>query len=99
MPRTSPRSPWSESEPLRHKVYAIVNYDGFVLDRDLEEAYLDGVQEMAERYFHRVTRFTTSAFMRAKLGDALGKRRVAPHIFESEDEAKAALCKAVPLNE
>jgi propionate CoA-transferase len=31
-----------------------------------------------------VTRFTTSAFMRAKLGDALVKRGVAPQIFESE---------------
>jgi propionate CoA-transferase len=86
-------------EPLGHKVYAIVNYDGFVVDRDVEDAYLDGVQEMSERYFHGVTRFTTSAFMRAKLGDALGKRGVAPHIFESEKEAKAAVRETVPRTE
>jgi propionate CoA-transferase len=86
-------------EPLGHKVYAIVNYDGFVVDRDVEDAYLDGVQEMGERYFHGVTRFTTSAFMRAKLGDALGKRGVAPHIFESEEEAKAAVRETVPRTE
>src|SRR6266849_5608325 len=83
-------------EPLGHKVYAVVNYDGFVLDRDVEDAYLDGVQEMGERYFHGVTRFTTSAFMHAKLGETLAKRGVAPHIFESEEEAKAAVRDTVP---
>ncbi len=31
-------------EPLGHKVYTVVNYDGFVLDRNVEDAYLDGVQ-------------------------------------------------------
>jgi propionate CoA-transferase len=64
-------------EPLGHKVYSVVNYDGFVLDRDVEDAYLDAVQEMGERYFHGVTRFTTSAFMHAKLGDALATRGAA----------------------
>jgi propionate CoA-transferase len=78
-------------EPLGHKVYAVVNYDGFLLDRDVEDAYLDAVTEVGERYFHGVTRFTTSAFMHAKLGESLTKRGVAPHIFESEEEAKAAV--------
>jgi DNA-binding CsgD family transcriptional regulator len=32
-------------EPLDHKVYAVVNYDGFDLDSDVEDAYLDAVQE------------------------------------------------------
>jgi propionate CoA-transferase len=83
-------------EPLGHKVYAVVNYDGFMLDRDVEDAYLDAVQEMGDRHFHGVTRFTTSAFMHAKLGESLGKRGVAPHIFESEEEAKAAVRDTVP---
>jgi propionate CoA-transferase len=78
-------------EPLGHKVYAVVNYDGFDLDREFEDAYLDAVQEMSERYFHGVTRFTTSAFMRAKLGHALEARGVAPHIYESEEEATGAV--------
>lgn len=81
--------------PLGHKVYAIVNYDGFVLDRDMEETYREWVKEMGERYFFGVTRFTTSAFMRAKLGDALVTRGVAPHIFESEAEAKASMRETV----
>jgi propionate CoA-transferase len=77
-------------------VYAVVNYDGFMLDRDIEDAYLDAVTELGERYFHGVTRFTTSAFMHAKLGETLKKRGVAPHIFESEEEAKAAVRNTIP---
>ena len=90
-------------EPLGHKVYAVVNYDGFELDPEVEDAYLDSAQELTEKYFHGVTRFTTSAFMRAKLGEQLGKRGVAPHIYESEEDAKAAvrdtLSRAAPGND
>ena len=78
-------------EPLGHKVYAIVNYEGFVLDRDVEDAYTHMVQEVVERYYLGVTRFTTSSFMRAKLGDALAKRNLSPYIFESEREAREEL--------
>jgi propionate CoA-transferase len=83
-------------EPLGHKVYAVVNYDGFELDRDFEDAYLEAVKEVGDRYYHGVTRFTTSAFMRAKLGDALRGRGVAPHIYESEDEAKSVVKETIP---
>lgn len=78
-------------EPLHHKVYAVINYDGFELDPDVEEAYLDSVKDIGEKYFHGVTRFTTSAFMRAKFGEQLEKRGVPPHIFESEGDAKGAI--------
>jgi propionate CoA-transferase len=86
-------------EPLGHKVYAVVNYDGFELDGDLEDAYLDAVQDVDDAYFHGVTRFTTSAFMRAKLGGTLESRGVAPHIYESESEATAAVRTTVPRQE
>jgi len=86
-------------EPLGHKVYAVVNYDGFELDREFEDAYLDAVGEIGERYFHGVTRFTTSAFMRAKLGHALEARGMAPHIFESEEEATGAVRDTLPRQE
>jgi hypothetical protein len=85
------RSAWVE--------VAVVNHDGFELDSDLEEAYLDAVQEMGDTYFHGVTRFTTSAFMRAKLGSALESRSVAPHIYESEDEAASAVRTTLPRQE
>jgi propionate CoA-transferase len=85
--------------PLGHKVYAVVNYDGFDLGSDLEDAYLDAVQEIDDTYFHGVTRFTTSAFMRAKLGSALESRGVSPHIYESEDEAAGAVHTTLPRQE
>jgi propionate CoA-transferase len=78
-------------EPLGHKVYTIVNYEGFVLARDVEHAYAAMVQEVVERYYLGVTRFTTSSFMRAKLGGALAKRNLSPYIFESEQEARDGL--------
>jgi propionate CoA-transferase len=48
-------------------------------------------QEVSQRHYLRVTRYTTSAFLRAKLGDALSQRRVAPHIFESARDARRHL--------
>jgi propionate CoA-transferase len=68
-------------------VQAVVNYEGFVLDRDLEDRYAEMVRACVERFYSSVTRFTTSAFMRAKLGEALLRRKLAPYIFESEAEA------------
>ena len=40
------------------------------------------------KYYSEVTRYTTSGFLRMKLGDALKKRGVAPHIYESAAEAR-----------
>jgi propionate CoA-transferase len=37
--------------------------------------------------YDHVSRYTTSAFMRLKLGDALTRRNVAPHIFETSADA------------
>lgn len=78
-------------EPLGHRVYAIVNYDGFVLDPEVEDACLDALKEVGDRYFYGVTRFATSAFMRSKLRGALEKRGVSAHVFESEEEARKAV--------
>jgi len=78
-------------EPLGQRVHAIVNYEGFVLDRDVEDAWAESVSGIVQRWYLNVTRFTTSAFLRAKLGDALATRSVAPHVFETEQEARAHL--------
>ncbi len=78
-------------EPLGHKVYTVVNYEGFVLDRSVEDAYVEMIKEMVQRFYIGVTRFTTSGFMRAKLGDTLARRGLAPYVYETEAEAKASL--------
>ena len=45
------------------------------------------VGDLVNRFYSGVTRYTTSSFLRAKLGDALKQRAVAPHIYESSEEA------------
>lgn len=78
-------------QPLGKKVVAIGNYDEFFIDPDLIDAYSEMQKYLTENYFTRVSRYTTSAFLRMKLGDALEKRGVPPHIYESADEAHAFL--------
>ena len=43
---------------------------------------------LEKRYYSSAFRYTTSAFMRVKLGEALTERHVAPHNFEAEAEAQ-----------
>ncbi|RAR60799.1 propionate CoA-transferase [Onishia taeanensis] len=77
--------------PLQRKVYAIVNYDHFRIDEDLLGAYTEMVSDLEARFYSKVTRYTTSVFLRMKLGDAFEARSVAAHIYESAEEARAHL--------
>jgi propionate CoA-transferase len=81
----------SHLAPLNKKVYAIVDYDHFTILPDVLEAYSEMVKDLTERFYSGVTRYTTGNFLRVKLGDALQKRGVAPHIFESAEEARRHL--------
>jgi propionate CoA-transferase len=74
--------------PLGHRVYAIVNYDNFSIPPDLLDEYSAMVSSLTDRYYSGVSRYTTSGFLRIKLGEALTGRGLAPHIFESADEAR-----------
>jgi len=78
-------------KPLDSKVYTIVNYDNFHIHDDLVDDYIQMVKLLVDSYYSKITRFTTSTFLRAKLGDALKKRQVSPHIYESIEEAQRAL--------
>lgn len=69
------------------RVAVVVNYDAFRIDDGVADAYSDMVKYLEERYYTQVSRYTTSAFMRMKLGKIL-TRKVAPHIFESREEAQ-----------
>jgi len=75
--------------PLGHKVYAVVNYDHFTLATELEDAWARMVHDLVERFYLNVVRYTTSGFLRAKLGPALAARGVAPHLYETAEEARA----------
>jgi len=73
---------------LGRRVYAIVNYDNFSIPPELLDEYSAMVRSLTDRFYSGVSRYTTSGFLRIKLGEALEKRGLAPHIFESANEAK-----------
>jgi len=77
--------------PLNKKVFGIVNYENFTIPPELTDAYSEMVQGLVDRFYSGVTRYTTSSFLRLKLGEALQTRNVAPHIYESAEEARAHL--------
>ena len=72
-------------------VDVVVNYDSFRMDDSVYDDYAKMIRYLEKTYYATVTRYTTSAFMRAKLGEELEKRDVAPHVFESAAEAQAFL--------
>jgi propionate CoA-transferase len=73
--------------PLPGRVDVVVNYDDTRIDPDIEREFASMVSEMESRFYGTVSRFSGSAFMRMKLADIL-QRDVAPHIFESAEEAR-----------
>jgi propionate CoA-transferase len=82
---------------IGRKVALVVNYDGFRLDEALADAYFEMVSELQAKYYSTAVRYTTSAFMRLKLGVELSARRSAAHVFETRDEAVAFAAQRVGL--
>jgi propionate CoA-transferase len=78
-------------EPIGRKVFAVVNYDEFTIRPDLIDAWTRMIGAVVERHYIDVTRYTTSGFLRMRLGDALSRRGLAPHIYVSAEEARAHL--------
>ncbi|MFO1219334.1 MAG: CoA-transferase [Burkholderiaceae bacterium] len=81
----------SHVAPLGRKVYAVVNYDHFTLAPELEDDWAAMVRALVDRFYLNVTRYTTSGFLRAKLGPALAARGVAPHIYATAQDARSHL--------
>ena len=74
---------------IGHKVALVVNYDNFLIDAAVADTYAAMIRYMETHYYTTASRYTTSAFLRIKLGEALARRRVAAHIFETAEEAHA----------
>ncbi len=77
--------------PIGHKVNAIVNYDRFSIVPELVDDYIGVVKGIMDRHYSDVTRYTSSTFLRMKLGEALEKRQVPAHLYETPGEAEAHL--------
>ena len=55
---------------LERKAFAIVNYNGFSIAPELIDDYIAMVRDVVEQFYAGVTRYTTSSFLRAKMGGA-----------------------------
>ncbi len=73
------------------RVNSVVNHDGCRIAEDLYDDYAEMIQFMLEHHYLTTARYTTSAFMRLKMQEALDKRGLAPHIFERKEDADAFL--------
>lgn len=74
-------------KPLGKKVKAIVNYDNFDISPELIDEYMDMVKAIMDEFYTEAHRYTTSTFMRMKMGDSLKERGMSPYIYETVDEA------------
>jgi propionate CoA-transferase len=77
--------------PLGRRVNSIVNYEGFTVDDDASDAYMDAVKYVEKTYYLKVSRFTNSGFLRMKLGKELEKRDVSARVFETRHDAEGHL--------
>ena len=76
--------------PLGHKVDVVVNYDQTRIDEPVENAWAEMVDDLETRLYGRVSRYSSSAFRRRRLGQTLESRR-RPTIHESGRAAEEAL--------
>jgi propionate CoA-transferase len=74
---------------IGRKLAVIINYDQFYLDPSVSDAFFSMITYLQQRYYSSASRYTTSAFMRLKLGASLAERALAPHVFETLGEAQA----------
>ncbi|MFN3868106.1 MAG: acyl CoA:acetate/3-ketoacid CoA transferase [Hyphomicrobiaceae bacterium] len=73
------------------RVNSVVNHDGCRIAEDLYDDWADMIHHMQQHHYLTTARYTTSAFMRVKMQEALAKRGLKPHIYEKKEEADAFL--------
>jgi propionate CoA-transferase len=70
-----------------HRFSAVINYDSSDIASHMADKWFSMAADIERTCYDHASRYTTSAFMRLKLGDALSRRDVAPHIFETSADA------------
>ena len=59
---------------IGRRIAVVVNYDSFTLDPMVSDAFFSMITYLQQRYYTSASRYTTSAFMRLKLGASLAER-------------------------
>lgn len=77
--------------PVGKKVLAVVNYERFQADEGIMDAYLDLVRYVEETYYLKVSRYTTSGFMRLKMASGLEKRALTSDVYSNIQTAVDSL--------
>ena len=72
---------------IGQSVNLISNHDGMNIAPRMAGKWADLLTMLEDKYYLTACRYTTSAFLRQKLGQDLKQRSIAPHIFETEKEA------------
>ena len=72
---------------LGTKVNLVSNYDGISIAPRMAAKFANVLGQLEYDYYLTATRYTTSAFLRQKLGQDLKNRSISPHIFETRQEA------------
>ncbi len=76
-------------ERIGQKVNLVSNYDGISIAPAVASKFADLASQLEYDFYLTATRYTTSAFLRQKLGRDLKDRSISPHIFETREEAAA----------
>lgn len=75
---------------IGHRFSAVINYDSSDIAPDMADEWFSMAADVEQTCYDHVSRYTTSAFMRLKLGV---RRNVAPHIFETSADAHQFVVK------
>ncbi|MGH1464169.1 MAG: acyl CoA:acetate/3-ketoacid CoA transferase [Cognatishimia sp.] len=79
-------------DAMDRRVDVIANYDGFQIDELLEADWARMVNDLTQRYYNNVSRYSGSAFMRMKLHKVFPDEPT--HIFENKDQARRFMGEA-----
>lgn len=77
--------------PVGKRVAAVVNYDQFSILPEFMNRYVAMVQELMDTLYTDVTRYTSSAFLRAQLTSAMQETDMIPNLFANQEQAENRL--------
>lgn len=79
---------------IGQKVNIVSNYDGIDISAKMQGKFINLIQRLDEEFYLTASRYSTSAFLRQKLGKDLKNRSISPHIFETRAEAASFIEKS-----
>lgn len=79
--------------PLQHKVYALVNYEGFMVEDELKEAYSLLIRELYNTYSLGTFRYSSNVYTRMAIQEASCRQGMASRTYNSRQEAIQAISR------